>query len=205
MQQIGELFVDAARTGRHHGPSGNRHLTRAPQGCYRCAGANRWAVISVGSDDEWAGLRRAMGDPEWADDERFATAEGRRAAHDELDQRLTGWTSDLDLYEVFHRCQAQGVPAGPVLTEADAFGDPHLRARGFFRENTGADTGVHEYPAHLWHWTGPAMRWEPITGTGYDNEHVWRELAGLSEAEYQKLDADGHLASGYLHPDGTSV
>ena len=56
MQHIGEYFVDADRTGRHHGPAGNRHPVRAPQGCYRCAGDDRWAVISVGTDDEWLGL-----------------------------------------------------------------------------------------------------------------------------------------------------
>ncbi|HEX5365522.1 MAG TPA: CoA transferase [Acidimicrobiales bacterium] len=202
MQQIGELFVDAARTGRQHEPLGNRHPTRAPQGCYRCAGEDRWVVISVGSDDEWAGLRRAMGDPGWAADGRYATLEGRRDAHDELDGRITSWTSTLDPDDAFHRCQAEGVPAGPVMTEADAFADPHLRARGFFRANTGAETGTHEYPAHPWHWTGPELAWGPIAGMGHDNEYVWREVAGLSPDEYDELDAEGHLSLDYLGPDG---
>ena len=202
MQQIGELFVDAARTGRHQEPHGNRHPTRAPQGCYPCTGADRWAVISVGSDAEWAALRRVMGDPEWAADERFATVEGRREHHDDIDRGIAGWTSGLDAFEVFHRCQAEGVPAGPVLTEADAYDDPHLRARGFFRENTSEHAGTHEYPGHLWRWTGPELAWSPISGMGDDNDYVWTKVAGLSDEEYDRLKADGHVSTTYYGPDG---
>ena len=128
-----------------------------------------------------------MREPEWASDER-----------------LTLSTSNLDLCKAFHRCQGEGVPGGPVLTAADAFTDPHLRARGFPRPNTGADSG-HEYPAHPWHWSGHDMCWEAIPVTGYDNEYVCRKVAGMSEAEYQKLDAAGHLAPSYLSPDGTPL
>ena len=38
---IGEYLIDAARTGRTLAPPGNRHLTDAPQGAYRCAGDDR--------------------------------------------------------------------------------------------------------------------------------------------------------------------
>jgi crotonobetainyl-CoA:carnitine CoA-transferase CaiB-like acyl-CoA transferase len=205
VQHIGELLVDAARTGRDHPPPGNRHRTRAPQGCYRCAGDDAWAVLSVGDDEEWAGLRRAMGEPAWAADDRFATAAGRLQHHDELDDHLGAWTAALAPEEVFHRCQAEGVPAGPVLDELAALADPHLAARGFFRENVGVDTGAHRYPGHLWHWTGPPLAWGPIPAMGDDNEYVWREVAGLTDAEYEALAADGHLATCYFGPDGNPV
>jgi crotonobetainyl-CoA:carnitine CoA-transferase CaiB-like acyl-CoA transferase len=202
MHHIGELYVDAARTGRVHEPWGNRSPVRAPQGCYPCVGDDRWAVISVGSDEEWAGLRRAMGEPAWAADERFATLEGRRAAHDELDERIGAWTAGLDRYDVFSRCQAEGVPAGPVTDEADATTDPHLRARGFFRDNSATDAGVHEYPAHLWRWSGPELAWGSIHAMGEDNEYVYKELLGMDDEEYAALDADGHLSLDYLDAEG---
>ena len=130
---IGEYLIDTARTGRTWSASGNRHLVDAPQGAYRCRGEDRWVVISVDSDAAWAGLRRAMGDPAWARPSGFATAAGRRAAHDEIDARIAAWTATRDRWEVTRRCQAEGVIAGPVLDEADAVADAHLRARGFFR------------------------------------------------------------------------
>jgi crotonobetainyl-CoA:carnitine CoA-transferase CaiB-like acyl-CoA transferase len=205
MQHIGELVVDAARTGRVHGPLGNRHPTRAPQGAYPCRGDDRWLAVSVGSDEEWAGLRRAMGDPAWAGDERYATAAGRRACHDEIDRGIAAWTRDGDDIELFHRCQAEGVPAGPVLHEHDLYADPHLRARGFFRANTAVDAGTHEYPAHLWHWTGPELRWAPIAAMGDHNDYVYREVLGLSDEEYAALEADGHISRDYLDSDGNPL
>ncbi len=203
MQHIGEYFVDAARTGRVHPPMGNRHVSRAPQGCYPCEGDDRWVVISVGTDTEWEGLVTAMGSPVWAADQRFRSAAGRREHHDELDELIEGWTRHLDRWVVTDRCQAHGVPAGPVMDEADAYQDPHLRARAFFRPQGSVDIGEWEFPGHQWRWTAPPMRWEPINRLGDANEYVWREVVGLTGEEYQALVAGGHISEDYLKPDGT--
>ena len=40
---IGEYLIDAGRTGAEHDSLGNRHRTRAPQGCYPCTGDDAWA------------------------------------------------------------------------------------------------------------------------------------------------------------------
>ncbi|MPY94640.1 MAG: hypothetical protein GEV08_16735 [Acidimicrobiia bacterium] len=174
VQHIGEYLVDASRTRREHRSVGNRHPTRAPQGCYPCAvppgdpppadgtAGEAWAVLSVGSDEEWAGLVRALGEPAWATGERFAAAAGRRAHHDELDEHLVAWTSQLTPYEVFRRCQAEGVPAAPVLDERGCYAEPHLDARGFFRENGSEDLGRHRFPGHLWRWDGPTCAGSPL-------------------------------------------
>jgi crotonobetainyl-CoA:carnitine CoA-transferase CaiB-like acyl-CoA transferase len=49
-------------------------------------------VISVGDDTEWYGLRAMLGNPSWADDERFATPAGRHTNHDEIDEKISEWT-----------------------------------------------------------------------------------------------------------------
>lgn len=205
VNHIGEYLVDAARTGRTHGPLGNRHPTRAPQGCYPCLGEDRWAVLSVGHDEEWAGLVRAMGAPDWAADERFASPAGRRAHHDELDTAIGAWTAEIDRFAVFERCQAEGVPAAPVLDEADCFHDQHLRTRGFFRPNGSVEAGTHDYPGHLWHWDGPDLAWGAISRMGVDNRDIWQGVVGMSDAEYDAFDAAGNIALGYLRPDGTEL
>jgi len=206
MQQIGDLVVHAAKTGAAHPPLGNRHRARAPQGCYPCAGEDRWAVISVGTDEEWDGLVRAMGSPAWAADERFATIPGRRAHHDELDGLIAEWTRELDPYTVFHRCQAEGVPAGPVTNEADSYADPQLRERGFFREITSPHTGTHEYPGFLFRWTGPDMAWwRGSPGLGEDNDYVYRDILGFDDDRYEAAKAAGHVTLDYLQPDGSPM
>lgn len=206
LAHIGELLIDAERTGREHVPLGNRHHARFPQGCYRCSGddtdADDWVVISVGDDEEWAGLGRAAGSPEWAADGRFATPEGRRDHHDELDELIGGWTAGLSSHEVFLACQAEGVPAAPVLHEREAFADPHLAARGVFRPNGNEEIGTHAYPGHLWRWDGPELAWGPLPVLGGDNRAVLQDIVGLTDEEYAALEADGHLSLDYLDSEG---
>jgi len=202
---IGEFLVDTARSGRAWSTLGNRHLVHAPQGAYPCAGDDRWVVLSVDGDEAWAGLRRAMGDPAWAADERFATAAGRRAAHDELDEHLAAWTAGLDRWEVARRAQAEGVAAGPVLDEADLAVDPQLRARGFLRRHGSDEVGWHDYPGHLWHWDGPPLRWEGLCPFGGGNPTVWREVLGLDEDTCRALEAAGHFTDHFRDAEGRPI
>ena len=66
VHHVPESVIDYELNGRIQGPLGNSNPSRAPQGCYRCQGDDNWLVISIGSDDEWSGLIRVMGDPPWA-------------------------------------------------------------------------------------------------------------------------------------------
>ncbi len=202
LSHIGEYIVDASRTGRRHEPLGNRNANRAPQGCYPCVGHDAWVVLSVGSDEQWAALRRAMGDPDWAADARFDTATGRHTHHDELDEGLGAWTASLTAREVSRRCLLEGVPAAPVADEAGCFANPHLLARSFFRPQGSADIGTYPFPSHQWRWDGPPLRFGPISRMGADNAHVFRTIAGLDDEEYAALEAEGHFSEDYLTPDG---
>ena len=65
----------------------------------------------TGLDRAVGKLRAALGDPAWAADERFATAEGRRAHHDDLDAGITAWTSTRTHRDAADHLQAHGVPA----------------------------------------------------------------------------------------------
>ena len=202
LQHIGDHLVESSLGGQAGHSLGNRHPLRAPQGCYPCRGEDQWAVLSVGDDEEWRRLVAVLGSPAWALEERFATAAGRRAHHDELDERLAGWTSGLTKHEVFERCRAADVTAGPVLDEADLLADPQLAARGFFRMNGSADVPEHLFPGHLWHWDGPPLAWGPLSRLGGDNDYVYRDVLGLDDAGWAALDAEGHLNLDYVDADG---
>ena len=203
LNHIGELLIDAERTGVSHDTMGNRHPTRV-QGCYPCQGDDAWVAISAGADD-WAGLVKAMEHPDWAVDERFANHVARLANHDELDSLIGAWTSASTNDHAFKVCQANGVAAAPVLHELEAFADPHLNDRGMFRINGNDETGNHLHPTHLWRWDGPELRWDRLPVLGGDNEAVFQGLLGLDAAQYATLEADGHISRDYLGPDGTSL
>src|SRR5438552_2369857 len=178
---IGPIVLDYTANGHVQRSLGNRDYS-AVQGCYPCAGDDRWLVLTIRDDRDWAGFLRATG---WPPEERLATAAMRYAAHDELDERISGWTRARTREDAVVALRAEGVPAGPVLDDADAYADPHLAERGFFWKLTQADSGTHLYP-------GPPYRFRkapleprlPPVRLGEHNEYVYRELIGVSEDEY---------------------
>ena len=204
MNHIGEMFIDAAANGNDNPPLTNRDRNFV-QGAYPTSEDDRFVTITIRDDDEWRRAVEAMGNPEWAADDRFATQAGRLAAQDDIDPAIADWTRSLTRQEVFTTLQGVGVPAGPVMLEDDVFADPHVKARGFLRENTGVSTGTHLHPGHFWKWSGPEMKWEQISGLGLDNEYVYKEILGFSDEQYAQVERDGHIATSYLDPAGNPI
>jgi benzylsuccinate CoA-transferase BbsF subunit len=129
---MGAALLDYQMNGRLKERMGDRSEWAAPQGCYRCAGDDRWVVISCTDDAEFGRMADAMGHSEWKEDARFATVLARRDNHDTLDELITRWTSQRDHYAAFHALQEAGVKAAPVLDGKEALFDPHFKARGQF-------------------------------------------------------------------------
>ena len=94
--------------------------------------------------------------------------------------------------------QERGIPAGVVMNQADAFGDPHIQSRRFFHEAYQEDCGTHLYPGPLYKMseTPLGIRRGPVM-FGQDNEYVYRELLGYSEEEYAAFEAAGHIGTDY--------
>ena len=150
-------------------PDGNRSKLAAPHDVYPCADG-RWCALAVFTDEEWAGLKNALGGPEWAVAEKFATAEGRQENKDELDELMAAWTRGLPAAEVMSRLQANGVPAGVIQDAADLAGDPQLKARGFFIDRPWA-AFVDANPVHMSE-SGAEYRL-PAPPPGRDNDYVY--------------------------------
>lgn len=199
MPHLGEAIMDYTMNKRVQTSTGNRLPGTAPCGCYRCRGEDRWINITVSSDEEWEGLCRAMGNPEWARDDRFSDSQGRDKNHDELDKRIEEWTVKQGHYDLMYLLQGEGVPAGPVIFEDDAYTDPHLKERGFFEELTQEDCGTHLYPGLGWRMskTPNNLRLPPVR-LGEHNEYVYKQILNVSDEEYEELEKEGHIGMDYV-------
>jgi len=189
MQLVGPAFMDCVLNQRVAGPIGNRHpvAAAAPHGVFRCRGEDRWIAIAVANDEEWRGLVRALEGCEWARAATLADAAGRIRQIDALHERLSEWTREFDDYELATRLQRFGVAATPVLDVSDLLGDAHYRARGTFIEVV-HPLGFQEtiYGAYVkTSRTKPDIR--PGPAIGADNEHVFKQLLGMSESRYRDL------------------
>ncbi len=181
-------LLDQQMNGRPTPRRGDRSAYAAPQGCYRCAGDDRWAVISCENDAEFERLAQATGHPEWVRDPRFATVLARHEHHDELDALITAWTSQRDHYDVMHTLQRAGVKAAAVLDGKEALFDPQFKARGHFDIVDQPLLGKRPVQRHM---AAKFTRFEaktrrPAPLLGQHNEEVLQEL-GYSDEEIAAL------------------
>jgi crotonobetainyl-CoA:carnitine CoA-transferase CaiB-like acyl-CoA transferase len=194
-----QQVIEYSAYGKLLGRIGNRSCRAAPQGAYRTADSlpdgqpDRWVMISVATDEQWVALRGALGEPEWACDPAYATALGRQAAHDAIDAQVSSWCSTRDSSEIVEQFVSVGVPASVVLRQDEPAGVPQLQARGFLESVDHPIVGTYTqvgYPARLQ--SGPAVFNRAAAPTlGQDNHDILTRLAGMSEADLERLSNDG--------------
>jgi crotonobetainyl-CoA:carnitine CoA-transferase CaiB-like acyl-CoA transferase len=98
---------------------GNRHPSITPYETY--ATADRPIALAVGNDRLFGRLCDALGLPELAADERFATNSARVEHADELARLLEAVLRTRPADEWFDALRAAAVPAGPINDVAEAF------------------------------------------------------------------------------------
>ena len=187
---IGEQIVQYTAGAGAPARAGNSRPRMAPNDCYHCAGEDAWVAISVASEVEWRALCSRIGRPELAADSRFAS-ESERTTHSEaLRKELEAWTGQRTRREAMDLLQAAGVRAGAVHTGADMLEDPHLRARGFYREVEHPRAGKQRLrvaPYHLSE-TPPTIR-KAAPCLGEDTDSVLRDVLGQTDADLRDLAA----------------
>ena len=108
---IGPLLLSAAVNKTVPLRRGNRSAVCAPQGVYRCAGADDWCAISIETEEQWKALTKVLKQEHWGSENRFADISGRMQHHDEIDGRIEAWTKQFPNTEVERRLKAVGVPS----------------------------------------------------------------------------------------------
>jgi benzylsuccinate CoA-transferase BbsF subunit len=193
---LSENILTYTATGAALGRVGNRSRHCAPHGVFRCAAQgdddDRWVAVAVHDDADWQRFRRAIGDPPWAADTRFATTQGRLTHVDNLEARVGEWTRMRSAEDVMSLLQVAGVDAGVVENFADLTHDLQLAHRRHFREVTHPVIGAHlcETNGMRFSRTPETIRM-PAPCLGEHNAYVYRELLGMAAEEYAALEAEG--------------
>lgn len=172
---------------------GNRGPVAAPQGLYRAAGADeRYVAVAVASDAQWLALRRALGDPEWAQSPDLLTAAGRRAAHDGLDAELGRWCAELEANDAADLLTGAGVAAEVVVRQPELLTNPQLAARRFYEDLEHDVIGSHPFPSLPFRFASKEGGWlrSPAPTLGQHNDEILGTELGLSPEDIDKLRAD---------------
>jgi crotonobetainyl-CoA:carnitine CoA-transferase CaiB-like acyl-CoA transferase len=156
---------------------------------------DRYITAGALSDDEWAGMCRALNREDLIDDPRFRTARDRTVNAVErreiVSAELEKWTAG----EILPRLLANDVPSAPVTSRLELLSDPQVRENQILEEQENSQFGRIRQPR-------PAARFDRTPSTirklaptlGEDNESILTEL-GYQKDELERLKQNQILYS----------
>jgi crotonobetainyl-CoA:carnitine CoA-transferase CaiB-like acyl-CoA transferase len=146
--------------------------------------ADGWGIAAPVSDDDVAGICRALGVDDWATPE-VATMVARRqnpAAMGALMERIYAAAANFTIAEAIGRMEAEKVPCGRVLAPHELADDPHVQATGLLVDSEHPVVGRLRQPK-------PAARFEktpahiggPAPTIGQHTDEILAELGRADE------------------------
>jgi formyl-CoA transferase len=149
-------------------------------------------LIAANQDTVFGRLAVAMGEPELAQDPRYATHSARGAAMAELDDHIARWTSTLGAEQLLGIQHGSGVPARRIFRAKDMFADPHFAAREAIVRVPHPDFGelpMQNATPRLSATPGAVRTAGPALGE--HNDEIYGGLIGLDGKEQGRLRANG--------------
>ncbi len=149
-------------------------------------------LIAANQDTVFKRLAEAMGRPELATDDRYATHSARGRYQEELDGLINDWTKTIPIEALEAKLTDHGVPCGLIYKAEDMMQDAHFEARDALVKVDHPDFGpitmqnvapkLSDTPGKVRH-VGPEL--------GEHNDYVMGELLGLDSARQSELREKG--------------
>lgn len=184
-------LMGVANAGYEVRATGNGTDLGAPLDLYRCADG-RWLYVHALYDHLWRRLADVMDRPELKDDPRTRDWAGRAANIPFVNEVVGAWTAGRPLEDAMAALDAAGVTCAPVLSF------PEILAAQHYRERESVVEMRHPKYGPLAHYGFPTKFSRTPAGPrgvapalGQDNDAVYGELLGLSEAEQAALREQG--------------
>jgi crotonobetainyl-CoA:carnitine CoA-transferase CaiB-like acyl-CoA transferase len=159
----------------------------SPSNVYPCSDGEY--LIGGNQDAVFARLATAMGRPELARDERYATHVARGRNLRELDDIIADWTRTLTVAELEALMIEHSVPAGKIYRAPEMLEDPHFAAREALVEVESERWGTFKMQNSFPKLSGTpsSIRTLAPAEIGQHNAEVYGELLGMDEAEIARL------------------
>lgn len=175
-------------------PLGSAHPLSAPYQAYPTA--DGWVTVGAGNQTLWPRLAEVLGAPALAEDDRFASPNGRMDNLDQLNAELEPLFRKRTTEDWLTILEDIGIPAGPVQSIGDMASDPQALARDMIVEVEHSRVGPVRTlgtPVKLQSTPTNIRRAAPVLG-----EHSAEVMAecGFSDNEIASLAAEGAIILG---------
>jgi crotonobetainyl-CoA:carnitine CoA-transferase CaiB-like acyl-CoA transferase len=158
------------------------------------ATSDRYITAAALSDDEWAGMCRALNREDLINDARFKTARDRAVNAVERREITASELEKWKAGDILPRLLANDVPSAPVLSRFELLQEPQVRENQILEEHQGPGGKVRQ--------PRPAARFDGTPSTivslapllGADNAAILGEL-GYAENEIARLETNRILHS----------
>ncbi|MBN3783598.1 CoA transferase [Burkholderia sp. Ac-20345] len=167
---------------------GNAHPNIVPYQTFQTR--DGWIIVAVGNDGQFRKFVEAGGQPELADDERFATNPSRVRHRDTLVPILAEMVKTRDKADWIGALEAAGVPCGPINDLDEVFDNEQVVARGMqvsLPHPCGADAKLVRNPIRMSATPPEARTAPPLLGAQTDD--VLRDMLGYDDAKIATLRA----------------
>jgi formyl-CoA transferase len=152
----------------------------------------QFILIAANQDTVFKRLTVAMGQPELAENERYATHSARGSVQQELDDLISAWTLTIDSSTLETLMEDHGIPSGRIYTPAEMLEDAHFKAREAIvttMHPTFGELKMQNVAPKLSKTPGNIRR--PGPELGQHNQEIYGEVLAMTAEQMAELEAKG--------------
>jgi formyl-CoA transferase len=153
---------------------------------------DQFILIAANQDTVFKRLCDAMGKPELAQDEKYATHTARGAVQQELDDLISDWTKTVDSATLENLMEDNGIPSGRIYTPAEMLEDAHFKVREAIvttMHPTFGELKMQNVAPKLSKTPGNIR--SPGPELGEHNAEIYSEVLAMSVEQMAELEAKG--------------